>query len=186
MREYLNLLDSWLNENSNKIRYGNPLTEEDIKQFEADNKCLLPEDLHELYCWNNGIEIDDKFQFLSLKEAHLFWEDLENRGNTINKTSGFWLPIFVSRTASANNYYVLWLSEVNKENADWILIENKAFPQPFYFKLGKGNDGQILNFYANLPALLVDSLHKLNPPKTTFWQEIKNIFNLVGGSFERW
>lgn len=214
MREHLKQLDSWLTQNSDKIRYGNPLTEEDIRQFEADNKCLLPEDLHELYCWNNGIAIDDNFRFLSLQEAfriyqsetteinpvvfvdkleslstedaRLFQEEFEKHNKTSEKDSGFWLPIFVSRTVSASSYYALWLSEIKKENPDWVLIESKTYPQPFHFKFGRESDGQTLNFYAKLPALLADSLHKLNPPKTTIGQDVKGIFQLIGRLFERW
>lgn len=131
--------------------------------------------------------VDDAV-FSSPEEARRFQEEFQKYKKTRRKDKNYFLPLFAEYRASVTNYYALCLSEIDQEDPDWLLIETKTYPKPFYIKIRHLRHNRTIHCFAELPELLAESLNRLKPPtppRTSLWQELKDVVNIIGSFFER-
>lgn len=202
-------LEQLINQNFDNSTFSDQLNPQIINQFEVENKLKLTEGLKQFFLWQNGIQIENKLQFLSLQEAFEFYQKETNEFSgdflvndsefssraeaeifrkeyeafTKNKQKDFWLPIFIQTTTVQPTIHAIWLSEIKDQDSMWVKINSPDTPEPFDFKfLNQGN--YTLNFYTDISALLSVSMGILNPQKTSFWTELKGTLGLFGKLFD--
>lgn len=207
MKDLFDKLEQIINQNFDNAMFSEHLNPEDIKQFEIENNWNLPQDLKQFFLWQNGIQINDKFSFLSLqeafeqtkefqpetffndaefsstKEAQIFKNEMEDYMRKSVRQKDFWLPVFIQTTVSKPIIHVIWLSEIDAQNSNWVKINLPQIPQAFDFKFIYQNDYS-LNCYSEISALLHTSMEILNPEETSFWTELKGTLSLFGKIFD--
>lgn len=131
--------------------------------------------------------VDDSV-FSSPEEVHRFREEFQEYRKIKKiqrKEKNLWLPIFAEYRPSFTNYYALCLSEIDRENPDRVMITTKTYSKPFYIRISHLRHERKVHCFTELPALLAASLSQLKPPKTSLWQGLKDVINIIGSLFER-
>jgi len=151
-----------------------------LQAFESANGLKLPQELVTFYNWHNGVCINSKLYLPSLEEAYKLFKTHKSA----QQNDAIWLPIYVidhKPYYDKEDLYSYLFPTSNSKFKDDVPNSVKISDNAIFLSSYKGNQYVVKSLYEVINSLI----DRLNPPKMTFRENIKDFFEIFGRLFER-